>query len=189
MLLAFWLFLLYGFMTDNMSMWYSLSGKSYMLLQYAHANQNIYSLVDSIFLTIFLGLTLESKIYRRVVFTIAILLIPIWYYFYFMLKEDWLTSGAMSATYDTGYEMMLAFIAAYVALQLTTPNSNSKSYLLWFVIGIFFYNLIVFFTHAFIESTLIQGIWFITCTSNIITMIMYAHGFRVASNSQVERRF
>jgi hypothetical protein len=187
MLMAFWLFLLYGFLTDNMNMWYSLSGKSALMLQYAKANQNIYSLVDSVFLTCFMGMILDSKDYRRVIFTIAILLMPAWYYFYFILKQDWSESGAMSAYYDTGYEMMLAFIAAYVALQLTKANTNARSYLLWFVIGIFFHNLIVFFAHAFIESTLIKGIWFITCTSNIITMIMYAHGFRIASNSPVER--
>jgi hypothetical protein len=187
LLLWFWLFLLYGFLTDNMSMRYNLSGRSETFLYYAIINQNIYSLVDAVFLTSFLGSILPAGKKRKAVYACAVLLIPLWYYFYFILKEDWSGSGAMSAYYDTGYEMMLAFIAAYVALQLTTPNSNSKSYLLWFVIGIFFHNLIVFFTHAFIESTLIKGIWFITCTSNVITMIMYAHGFRIASNSPVER--
>jgi hypothetical protein len=183
LLLWFWLFLFYGFLTDNMSMWYNLSGRSETILHYAIINQNIYSLVDAVFLTSFLGNVLPAGIKRRGVYAYAILLIPLWYYFFFVQKEAWTGAGTMSSYFDAGYEMMLALLAAWTALLLTKSTSGHQPYVLWFVIGIFFHNLIVFFTHVFIDNKLIQHIWFITSISNTITMCIYAYAFWVANRT------
>jgi hypothetical protein len=183
-LLIFWLFLLYGFFTDNMSMWYNLSGESDFVEHYAIINQNIYSLVDAVFLTFFIGHVFPQRKIMNGIYIYGIVLIPLWYYFYFIQKQTWSGEGTMSSYFDSGYEMMLALLAAWAALTLTKPGHDDKPHLLWFVIGIFFHNLVVFFTHAFIENKVIQDIWFITSISNTITMVIYAYAFWLAARSR-----
>jgi hypothetical protein len=177
LLIPFWCFLVYGFLTDQLSMIYALTGESKVIYDLAVINQNIFSLVDSVFLSLFIGLLYPDISKRKVFYSISIVMFVGWFWFYVITRDSWFTQQTMSSWFDSGYEMLLSILAAISLLRMTRTHSLSPRSHLWIMIGVFFYNFIAFFAHAFTETIIADDIWFLTCTINIITMAFYGLGF------------
>lgn len=172
--LFFWFFLLYGLMTDNMSMFYFLSGKSEWVYRVAVVNQNFYSLVDAVFLVLFLHNVYPDK---NKIHWVSIPILLGWTYFYLLNIRAWFEIRTMSSYFDTIYHMLLSIIAAVALIRMTRVESNTSHAVLWLTIGVFFYNFCVFFVTIFLELKIIFEIWYLNSLFNVITMFMYATGY------------
>ena len=176
-ILVFWGFLLYGFFTDFFVQAFLTSTRHPSLLNVTLSIHNIYSLVDATFLFFFLSQVTPITALKKTFQGLSILMIPSWFVSHFIIKDAWSKEKSMSAIFDSGYEMALAVGAAVVLLQMTNPQRKTPNGYLWITIGIFFYNFCSFFIHAFIDSSIISEIWFLTSSINIITMVLYSIGF------------
>ncbi len=174
----FVLFLAYGFLTDIINFLSDESGGLFEETVYALFVQNIYSLVDACFLFWFLAKVVHLRKEANVFYTIAVLMVPLWVVFSFMVKNVLINGSSLSAYFDTGYEMLLAVSAAYVLLKMTEQGQhNPNQALLWLVIGVFFFNFCIFFLHSFISNEIADHIWFMGNFINIATMLMYTFAF------------
>lgn len=176
-ILVFWGFLLYGFFTDFFVQDFLTSTRHPALLNVTLSIHNVYSLVDATFLFFFLGQVTPISRLKKTFQWVSLLMIPAWFVSHFIIKDAWSKEKSMSAIFDSGYEMALAVAAAIVLLQMTNPQRKTPNSYLWITIGIFFYNFCSFFIHAFIDSSIIADIWFLTSSINIITMVLYSIGF------------
>ncbi len=145
---------------------------------------NFYSLLDAVFLFLFLSYLTTKEQFRAALQALALIMPPIWYFCYFVLKNAWFEQSTMSAIFDTGYEIILAVWSAAILLEMTNISKAISLSKLWLCIGIFFYNFCVFFIHAFIDDSIIKDVWFLTSVLNIITMVFYAIGFLKASQEK-----
>lgn len=182
--LFFWFFLLYGFLTDNISMSYQLSGESRIIYDVAVANQNLYACVDAVFLCLFIGLVYPEKGVMKWFYTMAVLLLFGWLFFYLIVKESWFENRTMSAFYDTAYHMVLSILASLALIKMTSTHSVSPRADMWLLIGVFFYNFCVFVVMALLDTIIIVDLWFWNSLFNVITMCFYALGYYVAVSNK-----
>lgn len=174
----FLLFLIYGFFTDVFN---ALSDESTNIIEkttFTLIIQNLYSLVEAVFLFWFIAQMLNSNESKRYIYVLAILMIPLWIICSFVLKDTLINGQSLSNYFEPGYEMLLSLCAAFALLKITElGNRNPNHSLLWLLIGIFFSNFCLFFLHSFVNWEIADKIWFMGNLVNVITMIMYTYAF------------
>lgn len=177
LLLWFWLFLLYGFLTDQLSMIYVLLDRPPVVAQLAIYNQNVYSLVEAVFLSAFIGQLYPSSNRKMWFWVISLLLGFTWVYFYLWSGDDFATTRTMNAGFDAFYHIVLSVISAWTLISMTTTKTNLLRSHFYLCIGVFFYSFCIFTLNALIESKLVGSFWFLGSMLNIVAMVIYAVGF------------
>jgi hypothetical protein len=196
--LFFWVFLVYGFITDFMNFLDSepvglITNHSICII-----NQNLYSLVDGVFLFYFLSLIAKETIEKAMLKLLAVCCLIGWICFYLIFdfalewvqpsslfhRSIWHESNALSAPFDSGYEAMLAFASAYLLLRMTQPNRYISSTYFWITIGIFCFSFGTFFINYFIDDQIVQGLWFVVLLDNVLTMLIYTYAFILGRKAQ-----
>lgn len=171
-------FLFYGFLTDFIN---SLSDSSSNVIEettFALFIQNLYSLVDACFLFWFIAQFITEGEGRRILYGLAIAMVPFWVVSSFVVRDVLANGQSLSAYFEVSYEVLLASASAYAILKLVERGTDHPlGRFLWVLIGIFTFNFMIFFLHAFISTEIATQIWFMGNIINIITMLMYAYCF------------
>jgi hypothetical protein len=175
--LFLWFFLVYGFVTDQLSMLYFVHGLKNSIGQVAVINQNIYSLVEGVFYVLFTGTFFEEKTNRQWMNVLGFFVGFFWILVFVILRENWFLSSTMSSVYDPSYHLIVAVFSAIILLNMTKSGKRSPRSMVWLMIGVFFYNFCSFYVSSFIDSSITKEVWFIYSSLNIMTMFIYAFSF------------
>lgn len=165
------LFLIYGLLTDQV-VGYLESGSLAFYIQ------NLYSIVDALFL---LWFVLQNPVflqYQKWFRPISIILIIFWFFAYDIWHPEHDEIPPLAAIFEISYEILLSSISAFALIKISEFRERSKTVgHIWFLSGIFLYNFTSFFPMAFMRSEFIKYIWIIPIISNVVSMILYTLGF------------
>lgn len=158
----FLVFLIYGFLTDMLD-WYlhgQLSMVSYVFFI-------VFPLVEAVFyLWLLKALNISatlSKISKWLMWLMPVL----WIFSFgsFDMKEN---NGGI---FNASYEILIAFLSGYGILKMTeTENDIIRQKDFWLVIGIFIYCFCAFFVSSFLDTEILNKVWFL---HNAINVFVY----------------
>lgn len=158
-------FLLLGLIADLMG-WY------FFLTENEHGNlytTNIYSLLEAVFLTLFISKVSSNKLIKFVFAHIWIVFIPVWcigFFFRDIIKLS-----------RTSSEVMIAFASCFCLLKIVETNQAVFAALIfWILLGVFFYFFSTFFFMSLLATKLGIKIWYLHNLINIATNLIYFVG-------------
>lgn len=171
----FLLFLVYGFLTDFF-VWQLMEVSrpaSFFLFI-------VFSLAEALFLLWFVKVINATPVITKICNILSVCMIPFWICAHYVFHN----SEQYSALFDTSYLIIISILSAYTLLKLAEEKSDlQKLPVFWFMLGIFFYCFTTFFLSGFLESALLQKIWFIHNLINLMVYIVFTIGFLTISKS------
>lgn len=161
--------LVYGFITD-LVVWQLLDiSRSTSLLLF-----NMYGLVESTILFLFIRMTSESEVVKKICILLIALAIPSWFIIYFSYQDE----QPHMATFDTSYNIAVAFLTGFALLKLGEKEISLKTLpMFWMFLGLFVFSFCTFFISSLLETELRQKIWFIHNLIAFISYLIFAKGF------------
>jgi hypothetical protein len=169
----FLLFLLAGLFTD-VALWYLYYHpvKGLVLKIF-----NFYSLMEALFFFWLIRRLAISQILRSVTSKFLYATGPVWiagFYIYPLFIQG---QAARSVPFDTGYEVIVSFLAGFALLHLAEREDELlKTPDFWLLLAIFFYCFCTFFIMSMLGTHLSQSLWPLNNLINITTYILYSIG-------------
>jgi len=172
---TFLLFFLIGFTVD-MSIW-QLS-----LLKRKDIAQPIfylYVLIEPLWFTYFIAKVISLK--KQLLGALVVLLSILWFVAHVSLdKLNWL-EPSYTDNFNTFYNMLISVMSGYALLKFSqNPKNMLQKTEFWFMVALFVYCFSTFFLNKFILSGLLDKIWFLHNTMNIISSLIFAYGFYIS---------
>jgi hypothetical protein len=138
---------------------------------------NIYSLVESLFFYWFVSRSTPSLPIKLIIKAFFFITPLFWLAFVLLFPSLFPTKDTSSQIFDTVYEIMIAFLAGFVLIEMVeTSDSITIRPDFWILLGMFFYCFCTFFIMGFLNTFFSQDIWFLNNIINIIAYIFYSIG-------------
>ena len=146
---------------------------------------NTYSLIESFFFLWFIMQTALSRSIYLVSRFCLITVVLLWICYMFIFPNIDFLKSSLIVSFDATYEIVVSFLAGYaLLLRVEKDQFIFSEPRFWFTLGIFFYCFCTFYIMTFLETNLLQKIWFVINIINIISYVFYSVGFWNISRSQ-----
>ncbi len=164
-------FLSYGFIVD-VSIWFTSGTDNPM----GYFFYNSFSLVESVYLFWFISMTTSSSWVKKITWKPSLLLIPFWIIAHYFIN----TPEKFSSIFDTTYLIAISLLSGYVILKHIEKDFKDYETSFWILIGIFIYAFTTFFISSLLETEMIQKLWFLQNSINILVYSIFAKAFWVS---------
>lgn len=139
---------------------------------------NMYSIFEPFFLAIYFYLIAPTKFIRKTCVVILVLLIPVWLIKHVQIFNHGSLIQKLSGNFYTWYQVVFAFIAAYVLLLMTQIREESlRKSQLWIVIGTFISTFCSFFLSSFLTTEYQTYTWVVYSFVNLLSYMVVTYAF------------